>query len=95
MESNAPMIRFIDLPRHLCQHAVGKHHTLGHRLIAGSIIMVAGVSTAKAGVLVPMAPHLFHFSLDVVGYALHGLGCIPFIEYLMEEENNEHNASHS
>lgn len=77
------MIRFIDLPRAICHHAIGRDHTLSHRMVAGGVIMAIGVSIAQAAGYFEM--HLMHYVLDLCGYAVHGLGCVPYIEYLLEE----------
>lgn len=76
-------IRLLDLPRALCHHAVGKDHTHTHRMVAGMFIMAGGVGIAKAANLFDGA--FMHYSLDMVGYAIHGLGALPYIEYLIEE----------
>lgn len=82
------MIDFIHLPKAICHHAIGKDHTLAHRMWAGFGIMIFGVSTAKAAALMPdpIAHHfIVHYGLDLMGYAIHGLGAIPFIEYFLED----------
>jgi hypothetical protein len=80
------MIKFINLPRAICDHAIGGHHSVPHRLVAGSIIMCVGVGTAKAAVLFHFFP--IHFGLDLVGYLIHGMGAVPFIELLVQDKRD-------
>lgn len=82
------MRKHIDLSRALARHVVGTHHTLGHRMLCGIVIMVFGVGTAKASVLVHSMP--LHMGLDLVGYLIHAIGAIPFIEHLISEDSPEH-----
>jgi hypothetical protein len=52
-------------------------------MVAGMAIMVIGVSIAKsAGYFETI---IIHYILDMPRYAIHGLRCIPYIEYLLEE----------
>ena len=80
------MIKFINLPRELCHFLLGAEHKTSHRMIAGVFVMGCGVGTAKAAVFftVPLA----HISLDMIGYFIHAVGAIPFIEYLMSENRS-------
>ena len=63
-------------------HVVGSNHKVSHRMWCGVVFMAVGVAVAKSSGLLPYA--LFHYSVDMVGYAIHGLGCTPFITYLVE-----------
>lgn len=85
------MIKYLNLPKVLCQHAIGHHHTVGHRMVAGTTIMGIGVGTAKAAVLFHSLP--LHMSLDLVGYLIHGIGAVPFVEYLLDEHQEQHRKS--
>lgn len=74
----------LNLPRVVCDHLLGKdNHTPVHRMTVGAIVMVFGVGVSLAGA----ETHLFvlHYSGDIVGYALHGLGLVPFIERLAND----------
>lgn len=75
-------IRFINLPKELCHHTLGKEHTHTHRMLAGTIVMVIGVAIAKSAHYFDAT--ILQFSLDMVGYAVHGLGAAPFIEYVVD-----------
>lgn len=75
-------LKIYNLPREICHHAIGKEHTHSHRMVAGTCIMLVGVAIAKSAHFFDAT--LIHFSMDMVGYAVHGLGALPFIEYVME-----------
>lgn len=68
-----------NITRPVAEHLIGKKHTVYHRMAIGAVIMVAGVCVSKVALVdIPMV----HYAKDVIGYAIHGIGCIPFIEYL-------------
>ena len=71
------------LPRAVCNQALGHNHKIGHRMVAGAIIMAIGVAVAKSAGM--FESEYMHFSLYMVGYGIHGLGCTPFIEALIAE----------
>lgn len=70
-------LSFINVARKVADHLLGKHHTAKHRKYIGGIMMLFGVGLVK--VLGVFDSHILHFFSDVVGYALHGIGLIPFI----------------
>ncbi len=75
----------LNVVRPVCDSLVGKHHTVRHRMITGVIIMVIGVAIAK---VVGHSPYAMLAGIgDGVGYALHGLGLMPFAEHLSEKFN--------
>lgn len=51
-------------------------------MVVGAVIMVIGVGTVK----LVEALHLpgLHFTADIIGYGLHGMGLIPFVETALE-----------
>ncbi len=56
----------------------GRDHQTAHRLLAGTLVMAIGVIIAK---YVGHAPNTIVAHLgDGLGYGLHGIGLIPFIE---------------
>jgi hypothetical protein len=72
----------VNLPRVICHHTLGKEHTARHRMLVGVGVMLCGVLIAKSA-------HHFDFYfiqvvLDLVGYAVHGLGFTPFLEAIIE-----------
>lgn len=74
-------VRNLNVPRHLCAHALGENHTIPHRMCVGLVIMVCGVMIAKAA-------HVFEYYalqvvVDTLGYSVHGLGLTPFLEHLL------------
>lgn len=74
----------LHLPKHICNHLIGHDHSKGHRMVAGVVVMGIGVAIAKSGGEI----HLFmiHYVADMVGYLVHGIGCLPFVEHLLDEE---------
>lgn len=70
----------LDLPRALCNHLIGEHHTLGHRMFVGVIVMVCGVGVAHTATVLPEAAG---FVADLTGYLIHGIGATPFVEAMM------------
>lgn len=70
------IVRKVNVSKVVCDHLVGENHTQRHRMITGVIIVVAGVAISK----IPTTIHTLHFLFDAVGYGVHGLGCVPFIE---------------
>jgi hypothetical protein len=70
----------------LCNHIVGTQHTRTHRRIAGLIFMVIGVYIAgycQSTVI------LFKITGDVVGFGLHGIGLMPYIEVFEGKKQKE------
>ncbi len=75
-------IRVANLPREICNHLHGEHHPLSHRMWVGLVVMMSGVSVAHmAGGL----PHLLALVVDMLGYGIHALGAVPYLEWLLEE----------
>jgi hypothetical protein len=73
----------INLPKAICHFLLGQEHHIAHRMIAGVVIMGIGVVTAKSAHAA--TSEVGQISLDMVGYAVHGLGAVPFVSYLIEE----------
>jgi hypothetical protein len=72
------IVTLLHLPRVLAEHAVGRDHTVGHRMVVGILLMTLGAIVTRGGDLLPAA-HLF---FDVTGPLLHAIGVTPFAEYL-------------
>lgn len=68
----------VNIPRVMCDHLVGKNHSVYHRYTTGVIVMSAGVGITK--VVFFFEAGFIHIMGDIVGYAIHGLGAVPFIE---------------
>ena len=78
---------YINLPRIICQHMLGKDHKAHHRMAAGASIMVTGIMIAQCGHLVEVV--IFKATLDLIGYSFHGLGIVPFLEWLLESDKDD------
>lgn len=70
----------IYLPKVICTHLIGDKHTFFHRITVGMFIMVLGVELAEIGSTI----HLFSILLTTGGYALHAVGAVPIIEWLLK-----------
>jgi len=77
------------LPQKLCIGLLGHNHPIHHRLMAGGTVMVVGVTIAHTVAMVVPQVHTVVFIGDLVGYLIHGIGAIPFIEWFMEEEEED------
>lgn len=80
-------MRVINLPRIICQHMLGKDHKVHHRMGAGVTLMFIGVMIAQGGHLVELV--VIKATIDLIGYSFHGLGLVPFLEWLMENDKDE------
>lgn len=70
----------LDISKPICNHLVGEHHSQSHRKITGIVIMVFGVGITK--ILLIFDYGIVHFIGDIVGYAFHGIGLLPFVNSL-------------
>lgn len=78
---NKPVIPLVlDMPKALCNHLIGEHHTLAHRMIVGTCIMVIGVAVAHTANALPEGAG---FIADLTGYLIHGIGSTPFVEAVL------------
>ena len=76
-------LRKVNIIHHTCEGLVGKRHKFCHRAVIGILIMIAGVAIFKTighheNIIVSACGELF-------GLSLHGVGLIPFVEFLLEE----------
>jgi hypothetical protein len=62
-----------------CNHLVGKNHTHSHRMVVGTGIILLGVLISKSGIGLSGPIHL---ALDGIGYLVHGVGAIPYLEII-------------
>lgn len=78
-----------NIPHLICNHIIGKEHKIQHRITVGTIIMMIGVLISKGGGGISIV--IVHYLFDAIGYGLHGIGLIPWIEYITEnvEKKNE------
>lgn len=81
----------VNIPKRMADHAFGHHHSHRHRMVFGVVFMAIGVLIAK----------LLHFNLlthilaDIVGYGVHGMGAVPFIDFAIAQSNNQQNQNQS
>ena len=78
-------IRSINVSRTVCDHLLDEKHTNRHRMGVGGIIIFMGVAVSK----IPINITVIHFILDGVGYAIHGIGLVPFIEWFQKRFAHE------
>lgn len=82
------VITCVNLPRFLCTHLFGHHHSLRHRMGMGAGVMMVGVTVAKVAHTIEFL--VVALIVDGIGYALHGLGAAPYVEYLIDAAAKEH-----
>ncbi len=70
----------LNVSKHIADHLVGQHHTITHRRLVGIVVMISGVGLYKLACTTDIT--LIHFGGEVIGYAIHGMGLIPFAEKL-------------
>ena len=74
---------WLNVVRPICRNLVGQHHGFAHRAVVGVGIMLLGVVLAKT-----IGHHEYAIIAllgDTLGYGLHGIGLIPFVEHLLED----------
>lgn len=75
-------IKKINVSRSIANQLVGEHHTRFHRCLVGAVIMFVGVAIAKSAhdFEVMRFGHYLSYLVDLVGYAVHGIGAVPYVE---------------
>ncbi len=73
----------ICVARTIATHLVGHDHKFWHRGLIGICFMLVGVLIAKEAAACEY--HVLALLGDTVGYDLHGVGLVPFIEALLAE----------
>ena len=73
-----------NLSERIYTHLLGENHTHVHRKITGVFIMVFGVGLVKFTYMFPF--EIIHFVGDGVGYLIHGIGCLPFVENITKHK---------
>lgn len=68
----------INIPYHVCNHVMGKNHTVSHRVGAGFVLMAIGVVIAHSAATCPII--ILSYIGDGFGYLLHGIGSLPLAE---------------
>lgn len=67
-----------NIPKIICVHLLGEEHTVHHRMGVGVITMAIGVVVAKS----TSGIYIVQFVGELLGYLIHGIGSIPFVEWL-------------
>jgi hypothetical protein len=73
----------LNIVRPICSNLVGKNHEFHHRALVGVCIMIFGVIIAKT--VGHNEQEIIAILGDTLGYGLHGMGLIPFVEALVED----------
>lgn len=72
--------RNANLPKIICNHLLGNQHCHRHRMVVGVLVMLTGVFIATA--THESQYQTVQYAGDTMGYLIHGMGCIPFIDFL-------------
>lgn len=72
----------VNVPRVLCDHMLNEGHTSRHRMAVGALVMVCGVMIAKC--TSHAAYEALEVSGDLLGYLIHGIGAVPFVDHLIQ-----------
>jgi len=78
------LFKSLNVPKMICENLLSEHHNQFHRMFVGSIIIGFGVMMAKIEIL-----PFIHSICEAVGYLIHGIGSIPFIESLSNLVHDE------
>lgn len=70
----------LNVAKKISNNLVGENHTHVHRMMVGSAIMILGVLVAFSATGTHVVIHIF---LDMLGYGIHGIGAVPFVDYFI------------
>ncbi len=77
------VVRKANLAIPLCDLLLGEQHPVKYRMATGVFVMAVGVTIAKT---MGHGPYiLVSFLADAIGYGLHGIGLVPFVDHLVEK----------
>lgn len=76
------ILKYLNLPKIIADHLLGEDHPHPHRMVVGVFVMTTGVAIAKSGHAIDATAWLI--TADVIGYAVHGLGFTPYLEWLIQ-----------
>jgi hypothetical protein len=76
----------VNVARPICDHVIGEEHTPEHRMVAGVVVMFVGVGVAHTAAYMPL--EALKWIADALGYGIHALGTLPFLEHLTESYRN-------
>lgn len=71
----------------ISNHMFGEKHTHRHKMGVGGVIAVIGVYIASSAHHFTL--HFVQIGVDLIGYAVHGLGVAPYIEFFMKKDNSK------
>lgn len=83
------VINRVNVVRMLLDNVLGENHSHRHRMGFGFILMTIGVMIAKS--FAGVEYEIVHMVCDCVGYFIHGLGCVPFVDYACHRFNGNNN----
>lgn len=81
-----PLPKWLDnlnVSRAIATHVLGSNHTHAHRIAIGTGVAFTGVVIAHSAAELIW---IISIPLDFLGYALHGIGLIPFIDHISSDE---------
>lgn len=87
MDNNNNKKESTSFTKKVYSHLLGEEHTPIHRKIAGVCVIIFGVGFVK--VMYISTLEVVHFAGDAIGYLIHGIGCLPFVEKITGNKNNE------
>jgi hypothetical protein len=77
------VVRRVNFVIPLCDALLGEQHSVRYRMGAGVVVMALGVTLAKT--VGHVANPLIAYSADAIGFGIHALGMVPFIDHLIEK----------
>lgn len=75
------IIDSINVPKIICEHLIGEHHSHLHRMSVGGLVMMSGVCVAKMAAHCDFIP--LEMGADLFGYLVHGIGAVPYVDALV------------
>lgn len=83
MKTIKKILNKICVAKMICNHLISKEHTLIHRCTIGFVIMGSGVMLTKGALFFDSG--FIHWFADLVGYGIHGIGAIPFVDSVLKD----------
>ena len=76
-----------NLPKRICVALLGEKQHIVHRMAVGLVFMISGVTIAHVGA--DLTFFILRGATDMFGYMIHGIGCTPFLEFLIKISEEE------
>lgn len=76
------LLNVVNVPKKVCTALLGDKSKARHRMLVGFIFMLVGVLISKLCIYLDNT--FIDILGDLLGYAIHGTGCVPFIDFLTE-----------